>query len=87
MYLNAFLTPAYKYGFAFEAHGQNTLARFDRATGQLVGFVIRDFGGVKAHQETLQRTLGEQLDVLPNSCCIARTLDEVCLRIKLAALV
>ncbi|RKP05811.1 IucC family-domain-containing protein, partial [Thamnocephalis sphaerospora] len=77
LYLRAFLTPAHKYGFAFEAHGQNTLARFDKSTGQLTGFAIRDFGGVKGHQETLQRTLNEQLDVLPDSCCIGHTLDEV----------
>ncbi|RKP25579.1 IucC family-domain-containing protein, partial [Syncephalis pseudoplumigaleata] len=77
LYLKSFLTPAYKYGFAFEAHGQNTLARFDRRTGELLGFVVRDFGGVKGHQPTLKRTLNEELDVLPESCCIAHTLDEV----------
>ncbi|KAI9599158.1 IucC family-domain-containing protein [Syncephalis fuscata] len=77
LYLKAFLTPAHKYGFAFEAHGQNTLARFDKQTGELLGFAIRDFGGVKGHQETLKRTVGEELDVLPDSCCIAHTLDEV----------
>ncbi|KAI8054548.1 IucC family-domain-containing protein [Syncephalis plumigaleata] len=77
LYLKAFLTPAHKYGFAFEAHGQNTLARFDKQTGKLVGFVVRDFGGVMGHQETLKHTLNEQLDVLPDSCCIAGTLDKM----------
>jgi siderophore synthetase component len=77
LYLKAFLTPAHKYGFAFEAHGQNTLARFDKQTGELVGFVIRDFGGLVTHQETLKRTLGEEIDVLPGSSCIADTLDKV----------
>lgn len=77
LYLKAFLTPVHKYGLAFEAHGQNTLARFDKQAGELVGFVTRDFGGLVAHQETLKRTLGEEIDVLPDSSCIANTLDRV----------
>ncbi|KAI8984409.1 IucC family-domain-containing protein [Mycotypha africana] len=75
--LRAFLPPCLENGVAFEAHGQNTLARFDRKTGQLKGFVIRDFGGVKVHNETLKRTTGYEIDVLPDSCVVANTIDEV----------
>ncbi|KAF7727683.1 hypothetical protein EC973_007238 [Apophysomyces ossiformis] len=74
--LQAFLPPLLVNGVAFEAHGQNTLARFDRNTGELKGFVIRDFGGVKVHRETLKRSCGADLDVLPDSCVVAETLDE-----------
>ncbi|KAI8636368.1 IucC family-domain-containing protein [Parasitella parasitica] len=75
--LRAFLPPCLENGVAFEAHGQNTLARFDRKTGKLKGFVIRDFGGVKVHNETLKKSIGEELDVLPESCVEAHSLDEV----------
>lgn len=75
--LRAFLPPCLENGVAFEAHGQNTLARFDRKSGELKGFVIRDFGGVKVHNETLKQSTGEELDILPDSCVEAHTLDEV----------
>jgi siderophore synthetase component len=75
--LQSFLPPALKNGVAFEAHGQNTLARFDKKTGQLKGFVIRDFGGIKVHRPTLLKTAGVDIDVLPDSCVVAETPDEV----------
>lgn len=75
--LKAFLPPCLENGVAFEAHGQNTMARFDRKTGQLKGFVIRDFGGVKVHNETLKKSTGCELDIMPDSCVEAQTLDEV----------
>lgn len=75
--LRAFLPPCLENGLAFEAHGQNTLARFDRKTGQLKGFVIRDFGGVKVHRDTLRASTGCELDLMPDSCVEAFTLDEV----------
>lgn len=75
--LKAFVPPCLENGVAFEAHGQNTLARFDRNTGELKGFVIRDFGGVKVHGETLEKSCGAKLDVIPDSCVVAETLDEV----------
>jgi len=75
--LEAFLPPCINNGVAFEAHGQNTLARFDLKTKKLAGFVIRDFGGIKAHQETLMKSCGVKLDVLPDSCVVAEELDEV----------
>ncbi|GAW02599.1 hypothetical protein LENED_004262 [Lentinula edodes] len=53
----AFLPPAIHHGVAFEAHPQNCLARFDVATGELLGFVIRDFGGIRVHEATLISSL------------------------------
>ncbi|KAI7892511.1 IucC family-domain-containing protein [Mucor mucedo] len=75
--LRSFLPPCLENGVAFEAHGQNTLARFDRKTGELKGFVIRDFGGVKVHRPTLLKSTGCELDIMPDSCVVADTLDEV----------
>lgn len=75
--LQSFLPPALVNGVAFEAHGQNTLARFDKKTGLLKGFVIRDFGGVKVHRESLIKSAGVDIDVLPDSCVVAETTDEV----------
>ncbi|KAG2188916.1 hypothetical protein INT44_004058 [Umbelopsis vinacea] len=75
--LEAFLPPCLHNGVAFEAHGQNTLARFDSKTKKLIGFIVRDFGGIKGHQETLRKSCGVELDVIPDSCVEANELDEV----------
>ncbi|KAI8334810.1 IucC family-domain-containing protein [Chlamydoabsidia padenii] len=75
--LQAFLPPALINGVAFEAHGQNTLARFDKKTGLLKGFVIRDFGGIKVHRPTLIKSAGVDIDILPDSCVVADTPDDV----------
>ncbi|CAF0881280.1 unnamed protein product [Adineta ricciae] len=73
----AFLPPMLKHGFCFEAHGQNTLARFDQHTGQLIGFAIRDFGGVRIHREQFESTTPFKLDVLPDSCIVTDDIMEV----------
>jgi siderophore synthetase component len=75
--LEAFLPPCLHNGIAFEAHGQNTLARFDSKTKKLVGFIVRDFGGIKGHQETLKNSCDVELDVIPDSCVVAEDLNEV----------
>lgn len=68
--LDAFLPPMLANGVAFEAHGQNTLARFDFATGTLTGFVFRDFGGLRVHAPTLRASTGVALDTLPGHCIV-----------------
>ncbi|CAF1183045.1 unnamed protein product [Adineta steineri] len=73
----AFLPPMIKHGFCFEAHGQNTLARFDRHTGQLIGFAIRDFGGLRIHREQFESTTPFKLDLFPNSCIVTDDIMEV----------
>ncbi|KAF8419523.1 hypothetical protein EV426DRAFT_567368 [Tirmania nivea] len=75
--IRAFLPPAITNGVAFEAHGQNTLARFDRATGELKGFLIRDFGGIRVDRETLKASTGVDIDVIPKSPIIAKELSDV----------
>ena len=75
--LRAFLPPAITNGVAFEAHGQNTLARFDRTTGELKGFLIRDFGGIRVHCETLKASTGVDMDVLPTSPIVSKELSGV----------
>ncbi|ORX86158.1 hypothetical protein K493DRAFT_291346 [Basidiobolus meristosporus CBS 931.73] len=77
VYLKAFVTPVVTHGLTFEAHGQNTLSRFDADTGLLQGFVIRDFGGIKVHQDSLEKSTGMRVDVLPDGSCEAETLEEV----------
>ncbi|KAF8581292.1 hypothetical protein K439DRAFT_1414494 [Ramaria rubella] len=57
LFLRAVLPPVLRHGVAFEAHPQNTLARFDSETGALKGFVVRDFGGVRVHAATLLASL------------------------------
>ncbi|KAF8579536.1 hypothetical protein K439DRAFT_1637862 [Ramaria rubella] len=61
------LPPVLKYGVTFEAHPQNTLAPFDSATGELKGFVIRDFGGLRLHAETLLSSLASSNPEEPSS--------------------
>jgi siderophore synthetase component len=52
-----------KDGFAFEAHPQNTLARFSAEyPHNLIGFYIRDFGGLKVHLPTLEQNSGHKFE-------------------------
>lgn len=57
--LEALVPPLAEFGFAFEAHGQNTLLRIRKQTqvsefdpDMMLGFAIRDFGGVCFHEPT-----------------------------------
>lgn len=72
------LLPALLYnGVAFEAHAQNLLARFDKKTGELLGFVIRDLGGLRIHPPTLRMSTGVDFQFLPGHCIATETLDEI----------
>ena len=65
-------------GVAFEAHPQNTVARFSLAAPhELRGFIIRDFGGLRVHPPTLLASTGVALDVIPGHSIVAETLDDV----------
>ena len=64
-------------GVAFECHPQNCVARFDLHTRALKGFIIRDFGGLRVHPETLKQTTGVEIDFLAGHSVIARTLEDV----------
>ncbi|RKP40203.1 IucC family-domain-containing protein, partial [Dimargaris cristalligena] len=77
LYLRAIMPPIIEHGFAFEAHQQNTLMRYDPTTGDIKGFMVRDFGGIKAHQDTLFQTTGMRMEAIPDGCAEAESLKEV----------
>lgn len=78
LFFAAFLPPMLEDGVAFEAHPQNTVARFSLAAPhELRGFVIRDFGGLRVHPPTLLASTGVTLDVVPGHSIVADTLDDV----------
>jgi len=73
---DAFIPPLLIDGIAFEAHGQNTVARFDKDTGELKGFVFRDFGGLRVHKETLEASISFPMDTLPDHCIIVTDVND-----------
>ncbi|KAF5371849.1 hypothetical protein D9615_009540 [Tricholomella constricta] len=77
MLFDAFLPSVLDNGVAFECHPQNCLARFDMVTKELKGFIIRDFGGMRVHPETLKATTGVDLEVHDGHSIIASDLDDV----------
>ncbi|KAF8593335.1 hypothetical protein BDV93DRAFT_612275 [Ceratobasidium sp. AG-I] len=77
MLFDAFLPQVLDNGVAFECHPQNCLARFDMVTKELKGFIIRDFGGLRVHPETLKATTGVDLDVHEGHSIVASDLDDV----------
>lgn len=78
LFFVAFLPPMLQDGVAFEAHPQNTVARFSLAPPhELRGFIIRDFGGLRVHPPTLLASTGVALDVVSGHSIVAETLDDV----------
>lgn len=73
----ALLPPLLHNGVAFEAHAQNVLARFDVKTGQLLGFIIRDLGGLRIHPPTLVKSMGTDFKFLDGHCIATQTVEEV----------
>lgn len=53
------------------------LARFDIATKELRGFVIRDLGGLRIHPPTLRESTGVDFQFLPGHCVATKTLEEI----------
>jgi hypothetical protein len=64
-------------GVAFDAHAQNIMARFDRQTGRLTGFIYRDLAGLRIHPPTLKKSTGVDFQFLPGHCVVASTLEEI----------
>ncbi|KAJ4474382.1 IucC family-domain-containing protein [Lentinula aciculospora] len=77
IFCKAFLPSVLHNGVAFEAHPQNCVARFSLSTKQILGFIIRDFGGIRVHPPTLLRTTGVELDAVSGHSIIAPDLDDV----------
>ncbi|KAJ7510429.1 IucC family-domain-containing protein [Mycena galericulata] len=72
----ALIPPTLYNGVVFEAHAQNCLLRFDVATGALLGFVVRDLGGLRIHPETMNASLGTDFEFVPGHCVVTSTLEE-----------
>ncbi|KAJ7733429.1 IucC family-domain-containing protein [Mycena maculata] len=77
LFLEAFLPPVLHNGVGFECHPQNCVARFDLKTKELLGFIIRDFGGLRVHRESLRASTGVELDFLEGHSIIASDPDDV----------
>ncbi|KAJ7164010.1 IucC family-domain-containing protein [Mycena crocata] len=77
LFFEAFLPPVLHNGVAFECHPQNCVARFDLKTKELLGFIIRDFGGLRVHRESLRASTGVELDFLEGHSIIAEDTDDV----------
>ena len=67
MLLHLILQPLLKYGIALEAHGQNMLLRVDIQTQEIVGFAVRDIGGIKIHMPTLRQQGYDLKSALPGN--------------------
>ncbi|KAJ3572545.1 hypothetical protein NP233_g3007 [Leucocoprinus birnbaumii] len=63
-------------GVAFEAHAQNVVARFETATGKVLGFIYRDLGGLRIDPKTLKESTGVDFQFLPGHCVVTRSLEE-----------
>ncbi|KAK6810722.1 hypothetical protein RU639_013573 [Aspergillus parasiticus] len=71
------LPPLIKYGIGLEGHGQNLVVRVCRQTGEIKGFAVRDFGGVRMHVPTLNNH-GVKFDSLPpGGATLTDNLDNV----------
>ncbi len=74
-------------GLAFEDHPQNTLVRISTSPDtkpRVLGFVMRDFGGVRVHPPTLRswtNTSQEAFQYLPNHCIVTKTREAAAARL------
>jgi len=75
--LRLVLQPALEYGIALEEHGQNMLVRVDKSTGEVKGFAVRDFGGIRIHMPTLHGKGYQLLSALPGSSSTTNEREEV----------
>ena len=84
IFFAAFFPPLLIDGVGFEAHPQNTLIRIssNANTPRILGFVIRDFGGIRVHPETLRKSTGIELEsyAIPGHSVIANTIEDVYVR-------
>ncbi|KIK67840.1 hypothetical protein GYMLUDRAFT_238041 [Collybiopsis luxurians FD-317 M1] len=72
----ALIPPLVHNGVAFEAHAQNMLARIDVTTGRILGFIIRDLGGLRIHPPTLAKSIGVDFKFLDGHCIATETVEE-----------
>lgn len=72
----ALLPALLQNGVAFEAHAQNVVARFDTATGRLLGFIYRDLGGLRIDFKKLRESTGVDFEFLPGHCVLSDSIQE-----------
>lgn len=63
-------------GLSFEAHAQNSLLVYS-TDAQLIGFAIRDFGGIKIHPRMIMEKVGLDIKVMEGSAILAKDEEEV----------
>ncbi|KAF7327460.1 C2 domain-containing protein [Mycena kentingensis (nom. inval.)] len=73
---DAFIPPVLHDAVIFEAHAQNCQLRYNSTTGELLGFIVRDLGGLRVHQQTMNESLGTDFEFLPGHCVLTQTLEE-----------
>jgi len=75
--LKATIPPVRDHGISLEAHAQNICARFNIKSKKLVGFAVRDFGGLKLHMPTLRKQGYDVKSSPPGSLITVDNLIEV----------
>ena len=75
--LSCTLLPLVEYGIGLEAHGQNILARFNLESRSLVGFAVRDFGGLRIHMPTLRQRGFDITSSPPGNVILVDDINEV----------
>jgi siderophore synthetase component len=74
--VDAVIPPMLHNGLAFEAHPQNMLVRISKSKRRVIGFVMRDLGGIRVHPETLRASTGVPFEFLPEHVVVTETLQE-----------
>ncbi|KAE8147663.1 hypothetical protein BDV25DRAFT_142530 [Aspergillus avenaceus] len=74
---NLILPPLVKHGIGLEPHGQNILTRVCCETGNIKGFAVRDFDGIRMHTPTLRRQGVSFDDVLPGWIVMTENIEDV----------
>ncbi|EME83988.1 uncharacterized protein MYCFIDRAFT_162844 [Pseudocercospora fijiensis CIRAD86] len=74
--VESILSPALDSGICLEAHGQNMLVRVDKTSKKIVGFAVRDVGGIKCHMPTLRSRGYDLLSALPGSFVVCDDEEE-----------
>jgi siderophore synthetase component len=74
LFFSSFIPPLLN-GLAYEAHGQNTILRVDN-DGKILGFSIRDFGGVRVHYEAVEKATGIKVVLREGSAIVAHDMND-----------
>ncbi|KAF9884297.1 hypothetical protein FE257_001927 [Aspergillus nanangensis] len=73
----ALLPPLASHGIGLESHSQNIIIRVHLQTKEIMGFAVRDFGGIRLHHASLQRAGCDLKSVPPGGPTITDDLHSV----------